>query len=87
MFKVADVVEGLSLGYERLAAPGIVTEHHLGAVEGLLVSPAHEQALGQAGQDVHVAGIQHVGCQAVKSECEAVYTYYLPMDKFLEEAP
>ena len=69
MFKVTDVVEGLGLGDERLAAPGVLTEHHLGAVQSLLVSAAQEQALGQAGQDVHVAGVQHVGCQADTSEC------------------
>ena len=29
VFKVTDVVEGLGLGDERLAAPGVVSQHHL----------------------------------------------------------
>lgn len=61
VFKVTDVVEGLGLGDERLAAPGVVSQHHLGAVEALLVSAAHQEALGEARQDVHVTGVQHVG--------------------------
>ena len=31
VFKVTDVVKGLGFGDERLAAPGIVSQHHLGA--------------------------------------------------------
>ena len=61
MFKVTDVIESLCLGNERLAAPGVLTQHNLGTVERLLVLAAHEEALGEAGQDVHVARVQHMG--------------------------